>query len=927
MKKFPIPMKMMQWMLTAILATCSLGMLSSCEQIEQESRDVLCQWVTDYAEEGTDSETGLAYNHVVEVYEFFDNYTGYYECYLFNDGELVNAEYVRGGNGDFRYDLDGDIDLRSTMKQRKVNLCLNIWLYTQVFPLPLTLKFNDGILDDEYHLFKPSTDAQRKQILQWHESLHSAGIAMIVKDRNIDYWRQIESAFREICQEKGLRAFYYGTSADMAYDEQIAAVEAIGKLKNNLLGIIYTPSYGPDGENADAAVAALAQERGIPVVILDSEIKDNSLLARCPYYGTDNRKAGLAMAEKVDADKVAAFAMQTSPGMVRAEAFKTVKPGTDIYPVDEYAFNDVEAVVDDYDDFVFFNGNILVDALDLLLEKGKNVYTFDVYGEVLDELIAGNPSLKGIMSQNTFGMAKMAVEAVLNQVEQGVMVPTFYVDEYTLGAPELQPFLKFYDKQVPVIDNLAEKILGKWMESEIDGRPAFTNEKTVTTFLSANHAVVCASKSDYAQTGTKWNVDLDNTVQIEGNKLTLTSHPSPSITLINEYLVRSISSTEMDCLFKHTTLRNGEVISKDKETTLRLEKVSVDYRQAIQGPWVSNMVNNENKEWRWLFKDNGTYVFFLEDDNDEWVPVQDEFSDYFVDGTLFCDRWKNVGEGNEEQRDWWEVSIKDNVMTWTALRQKEDGSSYTETIVLTREQGPSQKEIEEKILGKWTQLERAGQPALTNMKTVTTFLSTTKATVSMSRENFSDQRAKWSPYRDYDVTIAGNRMTLVTQVREGVKLINEYIITSITDDEMVCIFQHISERDGEVTNKSEKTRVRMVKVTEDYRQDILGTWEGHVTSSEGSEFDDGEDHRWEYKADGSFVYYVKDGDDWVPSDNKLNEYFVDGRLLCTRWIDGELEFREWWEITIEDGVMKWTALRVDDEGHLYTATFSMKKVQ
>ena len=213
------------------------------------------------------------------------------------------------------------------------------------------------------------------------------------------------------------------------------------------------------------------------------------------------------------------------------------------------------------------------------------------------------------------------------------------------------------------------------------------------------------------------------------------------------------------------------------------------------------------------------------------------------------------------------------------------------------------------------------------MKTVTTFLSTTKATVSMSRENFSDQRAKWSPYRDYDVTIAGNRMTLVTQVREGVKLINEYIITSITDDEMVCIFQHISERDGEVTNKSEKTRVRMVKVTEDYRQDILGTWEGHVTSSEGSEFDDGEDHRWEYKADGSFVYYVKDGDDWVPSDNKLNEYFVDGRLLCTRWIDGELEFREWWEITIEDGVMKWTALRVDDEGHLYTATFSMKKVQ
>ena len=38
----------------------------------------------------------------------------------------------------------------------------------------------------------------------------------------------------------------------------------------------------------------------------------------------------------------------------------------------------------------------------------------------------------------------------------------------------------------------------------------------------------------------------------------------------------------------------------------------------------------------------------------------------------------------------------------------------------------------------------------------------------------------------------------------------------------------------------------------DIEEMILGTWEGHSTSGD-SVMDDGKDHRWEYKADGSFV--------------------------------------------------------------------------
>ena len=273
----------------------------------------------------------------------------------------------------------------------------------------------------------------------------ASGIAMIVKNGQIDYWRQIETAFRDACQEKGLEAYYYATTAENAYEEQLAAVEELRQFDGKKLkGIIFSPSYGLNGESAEAEVTALAQERGIPVIILDSPVSAGSPLASAPYFGTDNTAAGQAMAEKVTDDKVAVFAMANSPGVERAEAFKAMKPNAVIYQVGDKCNEEVKAVLDEYSTFVFCNGNSLVDVMPMLTEAGKQAYTFDIYRESLKALVNNSPVLKGIMAQNTFEMARKAVEAVVTNAKQGEMVPTFYLTRSTMRDPVAQPFLKFY---------------------------------------------------------------------------------------------------------------------------------------------------------------------------------------------------------------------------------------------------------------------------------------------------------------------------------------------------------------------------------------------------------------------------------------------------------------------------------------------------
>lgn len=237
--------------------------------------------------------------------------------------------------------------------------------------------------------------------------------------------------------------------------------------------------------------------------------------------------------------------------------------------------------------------------------------------------------------------------------------------------------------------------------------------------------------------------------------------------------------------------------------------------------------------------------------------------------------------------------------------------------------------LEEKIIGKWMIADLDGQAALTNKKSVLTFLSATEALLSTSRESYSSTGSKWSAYLECSVAIDGNKVTVTGHPNEHTTLIQELNIHSITTAEMEVTYKLIRMRDGEIVSSRDPIERRYVKVTTDYKNAVLGKWEGHVTSEQGSEFDDGEDHQWEYLADGTFRYYSQDGNgNWVTNPNQtLSQYFVDGTLLCTRWVIDGTENREWWEIaSIADGVMNWTALRQREDGTTFTATFSMTKV-
>ena len=240
--------------------------------------------------------------------------------------------------------------------------------------------------------------------------------------------------------------------------------------------------------------------------------------------------------------------------------------------------------------------------------------------------------------------------------------------------------------------------------------------------------------------------------------------------------------------------------------------------------------------------------------------------------------------------------------------------------------------LAEKIIGSWIHTATDGTYTPTNRKSIHTFVKTGSGLKMYNTIAITGDNDPWWVYQqEMDVTIEGNHITMKTTYDDGKKVVTELDVTTISASGMEYqTVTHIIQPDGQQIDIDSRREV-FTRVTRDYSNDVLGTWEGSIQQGQ-SVYDDNLTHRWEFKADGTYVYYCCDEGQWQVSADTKNEYFVDGTLICTRWTDpvnypGQ-ELREWWEITsIENGVMTWKALREEADGTRHTIEFKMTKVE
>ena len=231
--------------------------------------------------------------------------------------------------------------------------------------------------------------------------------------------------------------------------------------------------------------------------------------------------------------------------------------------------------------------------------------------------------------------------------------------------------------------------------------------------------------------------------------------------------------------------------------------------------------------------------------------------------------------------------------------------------------GPSESVIKEKIVGKWKGATQDGTELTTNGRTVLTFNADGTRTVSTSRFESNTNEYLFRNKQSGTYAIEGSQLKNYLDTNDGYD-VAIYNIDVIDDSQLAMTMQNL--------NPGRKSVYK--RVTADYSEDIIGMWE--VTEMMGEETYNDDNARLAFLADGTYRYYRKDdtGEWQLVSTRDVEEYFVDGDWMATRWQEkgGEMNY-EWWDIDeIKDGQMKWSALREREDGTRFKTTFTWKKV-
>lgn len=233
------------------------------------------------------------------------------------------------------------------------------------------------------------------------------------------------------------------------------------------------------------------------------------------------------------------------------------------------------------------------------------------------------------------------------------------------------------DDNKPASD-LVDKIAGKWLYVEYDGKTAEQDEFSVTTFVKEGSEL----KAYITQSAKKYDLWVHNQpaeVEIGGNKITVTMH-SGNVTTVEEMTDITVSDNDLCYTSRFTVYKNGEVFD-DMQYRLRSIKVRDDYSQIFIGRWEGTITSDDPdfspKPFCEEYLPNGTNIEYKLVNN-QWVKVDVDYAEYFIDGNLLCTRWKYPGQEEERENDIF-VSYDNGILVLKALLVHNGHLLYTYT--------------------------------------------------------------------------------------------------------------------------------------------------------------------------------------------------------------------------------------------------------
>ena len=225
--------------------------------------------------------------------------------------------------------------------------------------------------------------------------------------------------------------------------------------------------------------------------------------------------------------------------------------------------------------------------------------------------------------------------------------------------------------------NYAELLKGTWVNTMVNDQAVLTDAKFSMEFKLDNTELY-ANGIQQDDNNKSWHENSNYTYSINGSIITIDGndvlgnsyHMVFNILLLNqEELNYSVQTFEL----------NGELITDAK--TYTCEKVTQDFSAEFIGVWYGRCTSEGTTDslyHYWEYFADGSYNYYYQDENSNWIKKSDNEGRYFLYGNLMASNYSNdlISGDTGLAYECWNFSLDGNNMVWTGLRENNVTITY-----------------------------------------------------------------------------------------------------------------------------------------------------------------------------------------------------------------------------------------------------------
>ncbi|MDP3462384.1 MAG: hypothetical protein Q8S18_06320 [Bacteroidales bacterium] len=218
--------------------------------------------------------------------------------------------------------------------------------------------------------------------------------------------------------------------------------------------------------------------------------------------------------------------------------------------------------------------------------------------------------------------------------------------------------------------NYAELLKGTWVNTQVNGHEVLTDATFVMEFLSDNTEMY-ASGVQMDENNKSWQENSFFTYSVSGDMISITSNDEAGSLTQMKFKIQSIENGTITYTVPTFSI-NG--IEFPDQNTYTCKKVTNDYNDAFTGVWYGRCTTEgaaDSLYHYWEYFADGSYNYYYQDENNNWIKKSDNEGHYFLYGQLMATNYTNdlISGGTGLDYECWNFTLDGNNMVWTGLRE------------------------------------------------------------------------------------------------------------------------------------------------------------------------------------------------------------------------------------------------------------------